>query len=232
MLFGDVQEEEEELELNPRKPPKSIPVNQVGLVPSMIVGTAPLPKSLRGVFWLSDMEDGSCLMSFGGPNGDGAGCSQGRMNEYNEILIWLDGDRVWSSGTAPDEKDTQDKLLLMYQFTFDDAEEPTRADIEAIGNWEGIKEDVMNYGLGGGSIMFLPNQQHWMELAEDDPEWPNSVVWIRKSGACCIPMYSYKVVQVLDENSNRIEPTFSKFVEYMTNGPGKASKGMMNFRSD
>ena len=65
-----------------------------GLGP-MLVGTAPLPPAVQGIFWVDSRGSGSSLLSFGGPNNDGSGCSLGYITgEKNSYKIRAGGDRV------------------------------------------------------------------------------------------------------------------------------------------
>merc|ERR1719168_177504 len=128
-------------------------------------------------------------MSFGGPNMDTQSnpeFSAGQLSEDNEYTIRVMGDRVWSYGCPAGEDPTE----LVYKFQFNDDEEPTRAGIYPIGNMEGLKEDWSDVGTAAGPLvmMMLPTSQHWMDLMDDD-EYPDSVVWHRKSGGCFIPSY-------------------------------------------
>lgn len=228
-LFEDIEEEDKVLHLNPKKQLQSIAVEDVGVNGPMIIGKAPLPLSLRGVFWLTDQEDSSCLMSFGGPNGDGGICSSGSLDDDGSYKVRVLGDRVWSYGCECDEGPVE----LIYHFVFDDVEEPTHADIHPMGNRVGLKQDVNDCGQASPlAMMFMSNAQHSMDLLDDDSEFPNSVVWKRKSGTCWLPLYTYKLVQILDEDGQKIEPAFTKFVTYMKEGGGKDSEGFTYYHGD
>merc|ERR1719199_1351865 len=92
------------------------------------IGTAPLPKTLRGVFWLAEQGDSSALMSFAKSN-DGSGLSQGALDAnpsdgYN-YKIRVGGDKVWSFHDKATSWSLVEVLDLVYKFAFDSSSNPT-----------------------------------------------------------------------------------------------------------
>merc|ERR1719195_701918 len=82
-------------------PLRSLTLDQLETEMPIIVGKAPLPKQLRGVFWVGNQSRSSALCSFGGPNNDkvldgGNTCSSGKIGKDNKYCIRVSGDRVWS----------------------------------------------------------------------------------------------------------------------------------------
>ena len=50
---------------------KAVNVDDITAEGPLLYGKHPLPKSLRGLFWLPGQRDSSALASFGGPTNDG-----------------------------------------------------------------------------------------------------------------------------------------------------------------
>jgi hypothetical protein len=183
---------------------QAVRVEDVNGVGPMILGTAPLPSALQGIWWVTGQSSGSSLLSFGGPNNDGNGCSLGYISgEKNSYKIRAEGDRVISTS----EPSGLDKIVetgdKVYRFEFDDPVNPTFGQIHmlleglAIGtNWS---DHVMN------------SQMHL--LPDGDVEYPGSLVWLRNTtvwGANLVR--DTKLVQVMDGTGEKIEPAWSKFV--------------------
>jgi len=165
----------------------------------LIVGTAPLPENLRGLFWLSQQALLSSLISFGGPNHDGDDLSEGMLGDDGSYRIEVMGDRVWSAATCFGEK-FERQFMLTYNFEFDDPNNPTESTIHA------------ESGCPGGVHPFCCFSFS-MDLAPQDPEFPGSVMWTRKSKICGLTD-KYKVVQVIDEFGKPIQPAWDHFLEY------------------
>lgn len=177
------------------------------------VGKAPLPAAVRGVFWLSNQRDSSALASFGGPSNDGGGCSVGELLSADgassgdlrgRYKIRCGGDRTWAEASmGPVSRHPQ--LDLVYHFVFDSAAEPTKAQIYP--EWKIIPRSV-------GTAEFLGDFE--MTLIKDDPDFPGSVIWLRNSWILGqeLKASEYKLVQIMDEDGKRIEPAFTKFVDY------------------
>lgn len=175
----------------------------------LIVGKAPLPPQLRGVFWLTEQENSSALMSFGGPNSDGCGASTGKLEIDGKYKIYCAGDRIWSvhepdAWVGPHGFWTR-CAGYYYNFKFDDSEDPQCAQI-----WPTL-ENLCCYFVPSCCLKFE------MHLSTTEPEYPGSYVWKRVSYQCgkVLEEAAYDLVQVIDENGKRIEPAFSLCEEYM-----------------
>merc|ERR1719362_1217371 len=173
----------------------------------MIVGTAPLPTQLRGVFWVGNQGKSSALCSFGGPNKDkvesgGKECSSGKIGSDRKYCIRVSGDRVWSlrSNILSFVYAVND---IRYVFTFDSAENPKYATIQNFCDMRGW--------LPGYDVFFFAKLFD-MVLMESHDTFKNSVVWKRTS---VMPFFNstYKLVQVMDEYGVKIEPAWSTFFE-------------------
>merc|ERR1719401_314935 len=103
----------------------------------MPVGKAPLPPQLRGIFWMTDQGKQSALMSFGGPSGH-AEYNTGSVDEHGCISIKLNGFRNWTMADAETFSGYRAKDLI-YHFEFDDAQNPTFAEILPEDAARGVK---------------------------------------------------------------------------------------------
>eukprot|EP00933_Yihiella_yeosuensis_P000155 TRINITY_DN100246_c0_g1_i1.p1 TRINITY_DN100246_c0_g1~~TRINITY_DN100246_c0_g1_i1.p1 ORF type:complete len:395 (-),score=55.35 TRINITY_DN100246_c0_g1_i1:395-1579(-) len=168
-------------------------------------GKAPLPESLRGVFWLSGQGEGSALATFAGPSSDGGGCSAGHLigTEKPKYKIRCGGDRSWAEASRQPQKNHH-FFDLIYHFVFDSADNPAKAQIYP--EWQFIP----------APFTFERVLDFEMELQEKDGEYPGSKVWLRKTyhGGSEMLDITYKLIQIIDETGARIEPAFSKFVAY------------------
>merc|ERR1711924_88974 len=115
-------------EMGPIGAVKSVNVEDIdGAGPSHL-GTGPgLPAVLQGIFWLTQQGTSSALASFGGPSGDGGGCSTGILAS-NRYKVRVSGDRVWAFAEQ-DKFAALEKVDLIYHFVFDHATNPTRCQI-------------------------------------------------------------------------------------------------------
>jgi len=208
----------------------------------LLLGKAPLPVALRGMWWLTHQGDSSALMSFGGPNLDGDGCSTGQLEDDGSYKIRVSGDRVWAFADK-DSSNFQkaEKYDLTYRFEFDDLDDPQWAKIHIITKYDSC------CCCGLECTRACPWCTNWtMYLNDDDDEFPQSLVWERKSTICCDACcfahifhgpswpccgYYYKIVQVIDEEGKRIEPAWSQFVEYENKDECGGSPGEITYRS-
>jgi len=182
----------------------------------MLVGTAPLPPAMRGIFWLDNQQKGSALVSLGGPSRDGGGCSNGHL-VGNFYSVRVSGDRVWSYADDREERFvnfTRD-VDLVYHFAFDNAQNPKKCQ---------IYPEMRRVDLVWVSEWLLDFEMHLKE--EGDEQYPGSVIWRRPNFTLGQNVYEYALIQVIDENGNRIQPAWDKFVEYQSsavagNTPGK-----------
>lgn len=211
-----LKEEDKPSSLKPIGELKSVKAADVGKDGPMQIGKAPLPASMRGLFWVQSQGESSCLASMGGPSNDGGGCSLGELGkDGTKYTIRVSGDRTWAFA----DKDVvafeaAKRVDLLYVFEFDSVEAPTFAQIRPrlFGVDPKIPEWLLDF-----EMRLVP---------EGHQDYPGSVVWRRKStilsGAISVEPAagesnagSYYLVQVLNEEGERIEPAFGKFVEAM-----------------
>jgi len=204
---------------------QAVRVEDISGAGPMILGTAPLPLALQGIWWVNDQSSSSSLLSFGGPNNDGNGCSLGYISsDKNSYKIRAEGDRVISSS----EPSGLDKVMeagdKVYYFEFDNAESPTSGQMYmlfeglGIGTKEKWTEHVMN------SQMRL--------LDEGDVEYPGSLVWLRNTTLWGINVVrDTKLVQVIDGAGEKIEPAWSKFVASEKDPSNRDYPGWMFYKS-
>lgn len=191
-----------------------VPVDQITGDFPIARGVAPLPPQLRGIFWLQDQDSGSALMSFSGGSGHPL-ISTGAIDDDGRYFVSLTRYYKWSWARGRAEMLFVKKQNAVYEFQFDDPDDPTHADIILHSGHQGNAQD-------GG---LLPSCVHFdMSLGdsdlEDDEGFPGSVIWTRNSYVCCtcfgLASYKYKLVQVMDEHGKRIQPAWDAFKEYIS----------------
>lgn len=173
----------------------------------MRIGTAPLPEQLRGVYWLSDQGDSSSLVSFA-QSRDGLDVSPGEIPSDAKYKVRVTGDRTWSFADESFNWEASQIMDLIYEFEFDSATNPRTARVYAGGGkaasiiWTGVTYAV----------------EFAMELrSEPHTRYPNSVVWDRPSRVFGNEVSSYEVIQVMNEDGEKLEPAFSDWVKYNDN---------------
>jgi len=202
---------------------QSVRVEDINGAGPLLVGTAPLPVALQGVWWVIGESSGSSLLSFGGPNNDGNGCSLGYISgEKNSYKIRAEGDGVM----AASEPSGLDKIIeagdKTYHFEFDDAANPTFGQVymllEGIGMKEKFPEQIMS------------SQMHL--LPDGDVEYAGSLVWLRNTTVWGLNIVGdTKLVQVMDGSGEKIEPAWSKFVAAEKESDSRAYPGWMFYKS-
>lgn len=175
----------------------------------MRIGKAPLPRQLRGVFWLSDQGDSSSLVSFASSNDgshEGDRVSPGAMPSHGKYKVRVTGDRTWSFADKSFNWEASQVMDIVYEFDFDSATNPTTARVWAGGGsaaaiiWTGVTYAV-EFGME-----LMPYGAH--------PKYATSVVWERPSRVFGREVSSYEVIQVMDEEGKKLEPAFSDWVAY------------------
>jgi hypothetical protein len=224
-------------DLQPQGELKSCKVSELTGDGPMLIGKAPMPKNLRGLFWLHAQGDSSCLASMGGPSNDGGEFSTGQMSK--DYWIRVSGDRSWAFADkdSPTLKSAA-KFDVAYDFQWDSVEDPTFAQIY-------IKFLKLGFTIESEWLM----DYEMYLVPEGLEEYPGSVVWRRRSkfingllnwaagwddthktkpgesgGA------NYYLVQVIDENGERIQPAFDKFAEAMNRPEHGAEPGTFWYR--
>lgn len=192
----------------------------------MVVGVAPLPENIQGLWWLTNQGASSALVSFGGPNFDGAGCSTGLLDPYGRTRVRVEGERSFSTA----QRDYADLGLEafdgVYDFYFntnDTHSNPTFAHIAA-SNINGFPFTGSGDFFANFSMTFLP---------EGRPEYAGSKVWLRQTSFMGINAgEDYLLVQVVDGNRQKIEPAWSKFQAYLNSTETGWSPGWMWYPSN
>jgi hypothetical protein len=161
--------------VNPIGKMKSVRVEDVTGAGPFLIGRAPLPSQMHGLFWVSRQGDASCLASMGGPSHDGGGVSTGALSEDKEggratYPLRVSGDRTWAFADKDSTIGLAESLDLVYDFVYDSASDPRHAQIVPRA-----------MGLGGvTSPEWLLDFE--MELVPDGlPAYPGSVVWARST---------------------------------------------------
>lgn len=198
---------------------KSVKLDDLTGIGPLLLGTAPLPEVLRGIFWLGGQKNSSALMSFGGPSRDGGGCSTGDILKGNQYKIRVSGDRVWAFADRESKSvGLTEKLDLVYNFIMDDPQNPTKCQ---------IYPEARNLGLTLTAEWLLDFEAVLDDAADSKAAYPGSVVWRRLSfifGQRAVES-EYFLVQVIDGDGKRIEPAWSKFVEYQNSTQAGGSPG-------
>lgn len=198
---------------------KEVSIDNITADGPLLLGKDPLPANLQGLFWLTEQGTSSALVSFGGPNNDGGGCSTGQLlgNKYN---VRVSGDRVWSFATGPLIANLKlvDLLDLVYHFVFDDGANPTKCQ---------IYPESRSVGITLTAEWILDFEAHFLEGG--DEAFPGSVVWNRPSYILNheAKAAEYVLVQVMDAEGQKIEPAWSKFVEYQKSTEAGESPGKL-----
>jgi len=203
---------------------KSHQCDSVGMNGPISVATAPLPASLRGVFWLAEQGDSSALMSFAKSN-DGKGLSQGELdpnaNDGYQYKIRVGGDRVWSFHDKATSWGLAEVIDLVYKFQFDDAANPTHAQIIPSGeNLNGF--DLNAPWLLDFRMTLMPKGSHDV--------YSNSTVWGRPSKVLGIEGGYYDLIQVMDEHGQPLEPAFSDWRAYCKSAETGGTPGSIHYR--
>lgn len=203
---------------------QAVRVEDINGAGPMILGTAPLPPALQGIWWVNGPSAGSSLFSFGGPNNDGNGCSPGFISgEKNSYKVRAEGDRVVSMS----DPSGLDKIVeagdKVYDFQFDSAVNPVYARVS-----------VLYQGLGFVSRDKWPelimNSQMHLQV-NGDVQYPGSVVWMRNTSIWGVNAMDAKFVQVIDGKGKKIEPAWSKFAAFEKDPEKGNYAGWMFFKS-
>jgi len=189
----------------------------------MILGTAPLPIALQGIWWFAGQTSGSALLSFGGSNNDGSGCSLGYLTgEKNSYKIRAEGDRVVSSS----EPSGLDKVMetgdKVYYYEFNNAANPTLGQIYTYFDGLGGAQEGAKSAMMKSTMQLQPN---------GDLEYPGSLVWLKNTTVLGINVKDTKIVQVIDGAGEKIEPAWSKFVASEKDPENRNYPGWMFYKS-
>lgn len=201
---------------------KDVKKNSLNTTLPMICGTAPLPKSLRGIFWLTHQGASSVLVSFGGMNEDGGNLNLGYLEGSDHAAnIRLEGERTFTT-VSPSITDRVTAFFVdaVYSFRFNSGTDPTYGQIyvrflKPFDITFKLPAWISNYSM---TLMGDQNRPHYSTsplLEGPSSPYPGSVVWQRVTSFFGIDSgETYELVQVIDENFQPIEPAYSEMVSY------------------
>jgi len=188
------------------------------------IATAPLPKQLRGVFWLAEQGDSSALMSFA-TSRDGDGLSQGELDanpaDGYHYKIRVGGDKVWSFHDRASSWGLVEVLDLVYKFVFDSTTNPT------VGQIIPSAENLNGFDL---TATWLLNFKMTLMDKGTHPTYPNSTVWGRPSAVLGFEGGYYDLIQIMDENGDKLQPAFSDWVRYCNSAETGTTAGTLHYR--
>ena len=185
----------------------------------LVVGRAPLPPALQGVFWLQNQGDSSSIMSFGKTN-DGGGVGGGALVR-NPYMVRCAGDRAWAFSDKGRSQQLVNAVDLIYKFYFDDLENPRRCQIFPHAP----------IGITLDWPWLLDFDMHLVPRAENR-DYPSSVVWRRVTHALGREVTSeqYDLVQILDGDGNRLQPAFFEYTAVMKTRYCGTTPGVIHYR--
>eukprot|EP00316_Scyphosphaera_apsteinii_P023601 CAMPEP_0119319372 /NCGR_PEP_ID=MMETSP1333-20130426/49205_1 /TAXON_ID=418940 /ORGANISM="Scyphosphaera apsteinii, Strain RCC1455" /LENGTH=333 /DNA_ID=CAMNT_0007325759 /DNA_START=83 /DNA_END=1084 /DNA_ORIENTATION=+ len=180
------------------------------------------PKTLQGIFWLTNQGRSSALLSFGASR-DGGGLSTGTMvdGEVN-YEIRVTGDRVWSF-MARTHMLLPSTIDLVYKFRLDNATNPTRGTIDPSSAALGISLGPSTEAILRFDVELVPFGECTGRGAEC---YPDSVTWARDSFVFGNSVGYYELVQVIDGEGNKL-PAFQAFVDYCNDAEQTDGDGMI-----
>jgi len=188
------------------------------------------PLALKGLFWLTEQGDSSSLASFA-KSYDGGDMGQGVLKEGDYATsVRVGGDRSWSFSDAPGGNYRTVELLdLVYHFRLEagSLEEPTAFR---------IIPEARNLGLtleGSFAEWLLDFSMYKMTPEQATAAgYEGSIVWDRVSAVGNQPIDSarYALVQVVDGDSNPIEPAYSQWVAHQSTDAAGTTPGKIHYR--
>jgi hypothetical protein len=109
---------------------ESVLVQDITAEGPLLIGRAPLPLPMQGLFWLTKQGASSALASMGGPSNDGGGVSSGKFaNSSLPYTVRVSGDRTWAFSTSQGALKGAELIDLCYNFHFDETAHPTKCQI-------------------------------------------------------------------------------------------------------
>lgn len=199
---------------------QAVRVEDINAQGPLILGTAPLPPALQGIWWIS----GSSLLSFGGSNNDANGCSLGYLGgDTNSYKIRAEGDRVMASSDPSGLDKIMETGDKSYYFEFDNAVNPTNGQVYTLFEGMGVDTKDSTENIMSSQMSLLP---------EGDVEYPGSLVWLRNTSLWGISVArDIKIVQLMDGAGEKIEPAWSKFVAFAKDSENRDYPGWMFYKS-
>jgi hypothetical protein len=189
------------------------------------------PEALRGLFWLTDQKDSSSLVSFARSN-DGGNMGQGELRQGRYAFsVRVGGDRSWSfaDNVFGGNFETVELLDLVYNFKEKSGslQNPTAFSIIPEARNLGAKlEGKFGEWLLGFDMVKLASEN------ATAAGYSGSIVWDRISSAFGqdIDSARYLAVQVVDGDSNPIQPAYDQWVAYMAGSAAGSSPGQIHYR--
>jgi hypothetical protein len=188
------------------------------------------PAAQQGLFWLTKQGSSSSLASFA-KSYDGGHMGQGELREGDyAISIRVGGDRGWAFADAPGGNfETVELLDLVYHFRLESGslENPTAFRIIPEARNPGL---TLEGSLGEWLLDF--SMQKMTSAEATAAGFAGSIVWDRISavGGQNIESSRYKLVQVVDGDSNPIEPAYSQWVTHQSSANAGGTPGKIHYR--
>lgn len=188
------------------------------------------PAAQRGLFWLTKQGSSSSLASFA-KSYDGGNLGKGQLQEGDYATsIRVGGDRSWAFADAPGGNfETVELLDLVYHFRLESGslENPTAFRIIPEARNLGI---TLEGGLGEWLLDFSMKKMTDEEATAAG--FPGSIVWDRVSsvGGQNVESSRYALVQVVDGDSNPIQPAYSQWVSHQSTAAAGGTPGKIHYR--
>lgn len=191
-----------------------------------------VPKNLQGIFWLQNQKDSSAICSFAKSN-DGGKLSTGYLvgkggKKEDNYSIRVGGDKVWSFHSKGTSWKLVELLDLVYNFRFDNVENPTDAQIiPEARNFNLILEATWLLDFD----MKVLTEDEKVAKYKKDAEGRETVVWGRPSTVLGIEIDSayYELVQIIRADGSKT-PAFDEWVEYCEDDVTGSTPGEFYYR--
>lgn len=189
-----------------------------------------LPESMKGLFWLADQKQGSSIASFA-KSQDGGCLGTGQLEEgLDSIKIRASGDRSWSYSDKAGVRFFVKTIDLVYHFRADSITDPTNFTIVphayVTGKQDKIPEDFVRNFLRFDMSKVTPEQAK-------EEGYPGSQLWYRPTYSQALAdgkmIKEYNLVQIVDANSNPIQPAYNKWIEYSKSEEAGETPGFIHY---
>jgi len=204
-----------------------------------------LPPNLQGIFWLTDQGDSSAIVSFGAPgqSKDGGDLNPGYLTECEtSISVRVGGDRNWAFHSQGSSWELVEGVDLVYQFQFDNIQDPQRCTIIPTGL------NLGGFEVPTGALRFdmnlIPDRCHTdaaesvkRQCLEDGYEikpgsWAGIPAWSRPSYIFGQEAESarYQLVQVVD-GEGKATAAMPQWVDYCQSAETGDTPNKIYYRS-
>lgn len=204
-----------------------------------------LPTNLQGIFWLTDQGDSSAIVSFGAPGQsmDGGDLNPGYLTECEtSISVRVGGDRNWAFHSQGSSWELVEGVDLVYQFQFDNIQDPQRCTIIPTGL------NLGGFEVPTGALRFdmnlIPDRCHTdaaesvkRQCLEDGYEikpgsWAGIPAWSRPSYIFGQEAESarYQLVQVVD-GEGKATDAMPQWVDYCQSAETGDTPNKIYYRS-